>query len=78
MFLRNANGSYDLAILDRHVLRYMETMNLSSQANNNVTSIGKYERVEMQLREHADSLGYAVGLLDWAIWIVMRSASRIV
>jgi N-glycosylase/DNA lyase len=78
MFLRNANGSYDLAILDRHVLRYMETMNLSSRTDSNVTSIGKYERVEMQLREHADSLGYAVGLLDWAIWIVMRSASRIV
>jgi N-glycosylase/DNA lyase len=77
MFLRNANGSYDLAILDRHVLRYMEAMNLGSKTNSNVTSISQYERVEMQLRKHADSLGYPVGLLDWAIWIVMRSASRI-
>jgi N-glycosylase/DNA lyase len=78
MFLRNAYGSYDLAILDRHVLRYMETMNLSSQMISNVSSICKYERLEMRLREHADTLGYAVGLLDWAIWIVMKTASGIV
>ncbi len=77
MFLRNGNGSYDLAILDRHVLRYMAMIDLGSATNGFVTSISKYEQVEMELRDHADSLGYSVGLLDWAIWIVMRSLSGI-
>ena len=77
MFLRYAAGSYDLAVLDRHVLHYMRTIKLCSVTNSDVTTISKYERYETQLRRHAESLGHAVGLLDWAIWIVMRTASRI-
>lgn len=77
MFLRNAAGSYDLAILDRHVLHYMRTIELCEVTNSDVSTIGRYERCETQLRRHAESLGHAVGLLDWAIWIVMRTASRI-
>jgi N-glycosylase/DNA lyase len=77
MFLRNVAGSFDLAILDRHVLHYMRTVNLCSVEAFQVTTIGRYERYEIQLQRHAESLGHAVGLLDWAIWIVMRTASRI-
>jgi N-glycosylase/DNA lyase len=77
MFLRNAARSYDLAVLDRHVLHYMRTIGLYTVTNSDVTTISRYERCEAQLRRHAESLGHAVGLLDWAIWIVMRTASRI-
>jgi N-glycosylase/DNA lyase len=77
MFLRNAAGSYDLAVLDRHVLHYMRTIELCTITNSDVTTISRYERCEAQLRRHAEFLGHAVGLLDWAIWIVMRTASRI-
>jgi len=77
MFLRNAVGSYDLAILDRHVLRYMRAIELCTIPNSSVTTIRQYERYEAQLQRHATTLGHAVGVLDWAIWIVMRTASRI-
>jgi N-glycosylase/DNA lyase len=77
MFLRNAVGSFDLAILDRHVLHYMRTVKLCSVEALHVTTISRYERYEIQLQRHAQSLGHPVGLLDWAIWIVMRTASRI-
>jgi N-glycosylase/DNA lyase len=77
MFLRNGAGSYDLAILDRHVLQYMRMIELCVVTNSDVTTIRSYERCETELRRHAKSLGYAVGLLDWAIWIVMRTASRL-
>jgi N-glycosylase/DNA lyase len=77
MFLRNAAGSYDLAVLDRHVIHYMRTVKLCTVLSSDVATITRYERCETQLRKHAESLGYAVGLLDWAIWIVMRTASRI-
>jgi N-glycosylase/DNA lyase len=77
MFLRNAVGSFDLAILDRHVLHYMRAVKLCSVEALHVTTISSYERYELQLQRHAESLGHAVGLLDWAIWIVMRTASRI-
>lgn len=77
MFLRNAAGSFDLAILDRHVLQYMQTIQLCPAPSSNLTTISKYEQCETRLCRHAESMGYEVGLLDWAIWIVMRTASRI-
>ena len=77
MFLRNALGSYDLAVLDRHVLKYMRTMKLCGTTHLDVSTIGAYEACEAKLRHHAESLGHPVGVLDWAIWIVMRAASGI-
>ncbi len=72
MFLRNAGQSYDLAILDRHVLNYMATLGLSEKSKHFITGLPQYRQYEEKLRSHAERLGFAVGLLDWAIWIVMR------
>jgi N-glycosylase/DNA lyase len=77
MFLRNATGAYDLAVLDRHVLNYMRVIELCEVTTSDVATIKRYELCETQLRRHADSLGHEVGMLDWAIWIVMRVASGI-
>jgi N-glycosylase/DNA lyase len=77
MFLRNGAGSYDLAIIDRYVLRYMQLIKLCGPSEFDVSTVGKYERYEIRLQQYATSMGYSVGLLDWAIWIVMRAASRI-
>lgn len=74
MFLRNTGFSYELAVLDRHVLRYMEAVGLREPSPNHVGSLKPYERHEAHLRAHAQALGHPVGLLDWAIWIVMRAA----
>ena len=72
MFLRNAGQSYDLAILDRHVLNYMATLGLSEKSKQSISALPQYRQYEETLRSHAAQLGFAVGLLDWAIWIVMR------
>lgn len=76
MFLRNVGVSYDLAVLDRHVLNYMAAIGIY---HGNAISIGglrQYCRHESALRDHARAFDCPVGLLDWAIWIVMRVASR--
>lgn len=70
MFLRNVGMAYDLAVIDRHVLRYMEIVGLGERAN--ISQLAKYRAQELVLQEHAASFGYSVGLVDWAIWIVMR------
>ena len=72
MFLRNVGLSYDLAILDRHVLEYMELLGLSSVHSRSVQSISGYIDTEVVLRAHARESDCPVGILDWAIWIVMR------
>lgn len=73
MFLRNVGISYDLAVLDRHVLGYMAAIGLCEEAPKAVGSLPAYKRHETTLRIHAEGLGYPVGFVDWAIWIVMRA-----
>lgn len=73
MFLRNVGLTYSLAILDRHVLKYMSALGISDHAQPFVSGLSTYLRLEQALREHATRIGYDVGLLDWAIWIVMRA-----
>ena len=72
MFLRNVGVSYDLAILDRHVLDYMELVGLRAPSARTVLSLPSYIDTEDLLRDHAADTRCPVGILDWAIWIVMR------
>ena len=74
MFLRNAGLTLDLAVLDRHVVRYMEAIELLARGGHHTATLKDYRATESLLRGHADEFGYRVGLLDWAIWIVMRVA----
>lgn len=73
MFLRNIGFSYDLAILDRHVLAYMAATEIW-QDDSSVATLRNYSRAEQRLSGHAVKLGQSLGHLDWAIWIVMRVA----
>lgn len=77
MFLRNAGASYELAVLDRHVLNYMSALGLCDPGAKAMTSLSAYERNEASLRRYAEEIGYSVGLVDWAIWIVMRAAGEL-
>ncbi|BBP51145.1 putative N-glycosylase/DNA lyase [Pseudomonas sp. St386] len=76
MFLRNCGVTYDLAILDRHVLNYMSAQGIYSGAQTSISGLNQYGKHEKKLRDHARQLDCSVGLLDWAIWIVMRVANR--
>lgn len=76
MFLRNCGATYDLAILDRHVLDYMSALGIYSGSQSSISGLNKYGQYENKLRDHAEKMNCQVGLLDWAIWIVMRVAKR--
>lgn len=74
MFLRNIGASYDLAVLDRHLINYMMLMGLTADPKP-MRRMTDYRRDEVVLRDHAASFGLPVGVLDWAVWIVMRVAN---
>ena len=76
MFLRNIGVSYDLAILDRHVLNYMTKLGIYSDTKLSISNLSHYRNYEAVLRKHAEELRCPVGILDWAIWIVMRVANQ--
>jgi len=75
MFLRNIGHSYDLAVLDRHVATYMSALGIEMPGRI-ASGLTGYMRREQALRSHAKDLGLSVGLMDWAIWIVMRVAKN--
>lgn len=75
MFLRNSGITYEMAILDRHVLKYMQALGIHSSTNMVVSGLTQYGLLEKDLRQHADEMNCPVGLMDWAIWVVMRVAN---
>ena len=75
MFLRNIGISHDMAVLDRHTIRYMVLTGLCDKPPTGLSYLRSYEEHERNLRQYASGLGYAAGVIDWAIWIVMRAAN---
>ena len=76
LFLRNIGYAHDLAILDRHVLEYMNLLGIFPRGMNDVSTLPRYESAEDRLREYSDGLGTTPAELDTAIWVVMRVFER--
>ena len=72
LFLRNLRLAEDVAILDTHVLRYMQMHRLVKLSTKVSSSLTVYERIEEHLRRYAESLTTRLSELDIAIWITMR------
>lgn len=77
MFLRNVKVTYDMAIIDRHVLAFMAIVGIGGDLPRPSSSLKIYERHEQHFRNHATDAGFEVGIYDWAVWIVMRAAKSL-
>lgn len=75
MYLRNVRNSYDLAIIDTHVLNYMRMNDLTLKKSNSISKT-QYLTKESTLVKYSSKFGYPVGCVDYAIWIVMRVARK--
>ena len=75
MFLRDVGLAKDLAIIDRHVLNYMEAVHLAGDLPKQLNARG-YLELEDRLRDYALFVGYSLDILDRAIWLVTRTAKR--
>lgn len=77
LLLRNAGWSFDVAVLDSHVLRFMQVALGVFTTRQAVSSMSGYEHVELRFRQYADSIGYSSACVDWAIWATMRAATEL-
>lgn len=77
MFLRNIGMSYDIAILDVHVLRFFQQLGLLSSNRVELSTLKRYEQTEAIASRYAAECGHPVGFIDWAIWITMRAAKEL-
>lgn len=78
LFLRNVSHSDDLAILDTHVVAYMQLVNLiyDGVRESDLSKRSRYEYLEGILQDYADSYGLPLSIIDFAIWIVVRLVKR--
>jgi N-glycosylase/DNA lyase len=77
MFMRNVGASYDVAILDVHVLSFFQRIGLLTVSGSAVSTLKTYEKTETVANAYAVRCGHPVGYLDWAIWITMRAAKEL-
>lgn len=72
LFLRNIGYAKHVAVLDVHVLAYMNRAGLTDAPIRSVSTVRKYEALEDSFIEHAYSLGCTPDQFDLAVWVVMR------
>jgi N-glycosylase/DNA lyase len=77
MFLRNVGFTYELAVLDTHVIRYIALQGMASETIASIQTLEAYERVEDTVVSYAASVGYPAGLIDRAIWATMKAAGEL-
>lgn len=76
LFLRNVGHAVELAVLDTHVLTYMNWVGLIRTSARTVSALQQYEFLEGEFLEHSVSLGYPADDFDLAVWVVVRVAKR--
>lgn len=71
LFLRNIGYSENLAILDSHVIHYMDLFGMRDRKTR-INTMNDYTKHEDLLLFYADSLNKTLATVDIAIWVVMR------
>lgn len=76
LFLRRISFCSNLAILDVHVLDYLQLAHGVSLSANKLGRLPFYEETEEIFQKIAADFGYSLGCVDLATWLTMRVAKR--
>lgn len=76
LFLRRIGYCADLAVLDVHVLDYLQLVRGLSLSPSKLRRLSFYEEIEETFRDIAAEFGHSVGCVDLATWLTMRVAKR--
>jgi len=71
-FLRNIRYSNQLAIIDSHVVSFLEEIGWRTHGNTRTITRSVYLELESQLQEICEKHGLNLSILDMAIWHYMR------
>lgn len=76
LFLRRVGYCADLAVLDVHVLDYLQLTRGLSLSPSKLGSLSLYEEIENTFREISAEFGHSMGCVDLATWLTMRVAKK--
>lgn len=72
-YLKNIGLTNNMAILDRHIMKYLEISGGNRICRNNVSEIDKYEEVEKHFVDLASNFGFPASVVDQALWFIMKA-----
>lgn len=76
LFLRNIGYAEQVAVLDVHVLTYMDWVGLIPSPVKTVRTMRQYEMLEDTFIEYSDLFGFPPDRLDVAVWVVVRVVKK--
>lgn len=76
-FLKNSGYTDNVAIIDRHILKYMELVENRKISASKVRKIEFYECLEKRFIDAAKKFKYSVSVVDQSMWFVMRAISKV-
>jgi len=76
LFLRNIGYAIHVAVLDVHVLTYMNWIGLTPTSVKSFRTLREYEILEEIFIEHSCSSGFPPDCFDLAVWIVVRVVKK--
>ncbi|HOK67558.1 MAG TPA: hypothetical protein PK054_12225 [Anaerohalosphaeraceae bacterium] len=76
LFLRRIGFSNDLAILDTHILDYLQIARNIRPKLSMLSNLCVYEKIENEFANIASEFNHIVGTVDLAVWITMRVAKK--
>jgi len=76
LFLRRVGYCADLAVLDVHVLDYLQLARGLSLSPSKLGRLSLYEEIENTFREISAEFGHSMGCVDLATWLTMRVAKK--
>jgi N-glycosylase/DNA lyase len=76
LFLRRVGYCADLAVLDVHVLDYLQLARGLSLTPSKLGRLSLYEEIENTFQEIAAEFGHSMGCVDLATWLTMRVAKK--
>ncbi len=76
LFLRRIGYCSELAVLDVHILDYLELAKGQSVKARTLSRLSVYEQVEDELTALVSKFGHSMGCVDLAMWVTMRVAKQ--
>lgn len=75
-FIRNIGYSDSIAILDSHIVFFLNAIKLLDSPKPNLSCISTYQKLESNFKSYSQEMGYSVGIVDQAVWIFTRVLKR--
>lgn len=71
-FLKNIGYTEDVAVIDRHILKYMEAAEKISIPDKKLANLDGYEAIEVKFQSIVSKFYHSSSVVDQALWFVIR------